>query len=576
MKFDKDIVIGIAICAVLLFGWQPLCTYMGWTEDAPARTQETAPAASQSAAPAAANTPQKTGVSVTVPANPIPVPQIAVKLPDMKPVVLQNEDLALTISPEKGMVTSLELKHYKTADRKGNVILAENDIPGGGILAVAEPGVKWEVGGIPESNLDGTTYTLTRRINSPAGTFLLRQKWQLAKSGYKTEYSFTITNIGLLPLELKGLTVSGGMLPPWSFISGDKERRPAHVLDFRTASGSYDDIKADKSDAKFFLRPEPSVDWSAVSNKYFCMILHSGAPYTLLQGRSYIAENVPAIMAGAEFGPFVMAPAEAFTKDFRLYSGPKIIDNLVAFNETARPVMHLAWGPLDYLARLLLWILNWFHSWTGSYGISIILLTLLVRTLFYPVTARANVSMRKMQAVQPKLTALRAQYKDNPQMLNTKMMELYRAEGVNPLGGCLPIILQIPVFFALYETLDCAVELRQASFLWCRDLAAADTVCTIPLGFFDLPINPLVIAMTVLMVIQQRMTPMSMDPMQKKMMMFMPIVMLIFLYDLPSGLTLYWTVSNFFSIIQMRLQQRDRSIPVAAPTSAAATPKKGK
>ena len=160
------------------------------------------------------------------------------------------------------------------------------------------------------------------------------------------------------------------------------------------------------------------------------------------------------------------------------------------------------------------------------------------------------------------VAALREKYKDNPQLLNSKMMELYREEKVNPFGGCLPILLQIPVFFALYATLDGAVQLRQVSFLWAKDLAAADTVAKIPLYFYDLPINPLVLMMTALMMIQQRMTPMAMDPMQKKMMLMMPVVMLIFLYDLPSGLTLYWTVSNFFSIIQLKLQQKAH--PVAA------------
>lgn len=121
------------------------------------------------------------------------------------------------------------------------------------------------------------------------------------------------------------------------------------------------------------------------------------------------------------------------------------------------------------------------------------------------------------------------------------------------------------MFFALYATLDGAVELRQVSFLWAKDLAAADTVLTIPLYFFNLPINPLVLIMTGLMVVQQHMTPMSLDPMQKKMMLAMPIIMLLFLYDLPSGLTLYWSVSNFFSIIQMRLQRRHYNDQGATP-----------
>ncbi|MBO5990309.1 MAG: membrane protein insertase YidC, partial [Lentisphaeria bacterium] len=253
---------------------------------------------------------------------------------------------------------------------------------------------------------------------------------------------------------------------------------------------------------------------------------------------------------------FELAPGEIKGFNFKSYNGPKIISQLDAFNPTTSKVMHLSWGPMDYLARLLLWILVKFNDVLHSYGWSIICLTIVVRLLFYPVTAKANASMKKMQQVQQQLTALREKYKDNPQLLNTKMMELYRQEGVNPFGGCLPILLQIPVFFALYATLDGAVELRQVAFWWCKDLAAADTVAKIPLYFFDLPINPLVLAMTLLMAIQQRMTPMSGDPMQKKMMMMMPGIMLIFLYDLPSGLTLYWTVSNLFSIVQLMLQQR--------------------
>ena len=175
--------------------------------------------------------------------------------------------------------------------------------------------------------------------------------------------------------------------------------------------------------------------------------------------------------------------------------------------------------------------------------------------------------MKKMSKVQPQIQELRAKYKDNPQMLNTKMMELYRKEGVNPMGGCLPILLQIPVFFALYATLDGAVELRQVPFWWSADLAAPDTVAHI----FGLPINPLVLAMTLLMVVQQRLTPSAMDPMQQKMMMIMPIVMLFFLYNLPSGLTLYWTVSQIFSILQMLLQKHYNT---AAPDAKAGSAQK--
>jgi YidC/Oxa1 family membrane protein insertase len=151
--------------------------------------------------------------------------------------------------------------------------------------------------------------------------------------------------------------------------------------------------------------------------------------------------------------------------------------------------------------------------------------------------------------------------------MNAKMMELYRTEGVNPFGGCLPLLLQLPVFIALYTTLDGAVELRQVPFWWSPDLSGPDTIFTIPLHFFSLPVNPLVIIMTVLMVIQQHITPMGGDPMQKKMMMWMPVVMLLLFYDLPSGLTLYWSVSNIFSIIQLLIQKRN-SDKAASPETA--------
>ena len=174
--------------------------------------------------------------------------------------------------------------------------------------------------------------------------------------------------------------------------------------------------------------------------------------------------------------------------------------------------------------------------------------------------------MKKMQVIQPLIKELREKYKNEPQILQAKTMELYREHKVNPVGGCLPILLQIPVFFALYRVLEGAVQLRQVPFLWSPDLAGPDTVAV----FFSVPINPLVLAMTGLMVLQQHITPTAMDPMQKKMMMFMPIVMLFFFYNLPSGLTLYWTVSQIFSIAQLYFQNRTKATAVVAGNGAAA------
>lgn len=550
MKFDKDIIVGIIICAAVLFGWDPLCKYMGWTsEPVPATPVQTAPAVEKTApaTPVAAAPEKKAAVKTTV------------KLPA---VILANKDLSYKISPVTGSVDSITLADYKNAAQTGPVVLEKISPNARGAFSLSGS-MSWELENILFSRKTGNKYVLSRRMKDATGQiFIVTQTWELAEKGYAAKYTVNFANPGKNAVNIADTVLCGGELPPWGIVSGDKVRIPSHRMDYMTSEGAFGDIKADKKDSKFFLTPAPAVKWVALDNKYFAAILQSKTPFILNQRREYLndgKDNYPVIASGAWLGSIRLAPGESKSFDFNYYSGPKIIADLDAFDPSTSKVMHLAWGPLDYLARLLLWLLIKFNALLGSYGWSIILLTLVVRLVFYPLTARGNASMKKMQLVQPKLKEIREKYKDNPQLMNSKMMELYRTEGVNPFGGCLPILLQIPVFFALYATLDGAVELRQVSFFWCKDLAAADTVARLPLYFFNLPINPLVLAMTALMVLQQHMTPMSMDPVQKKMMALMPIVMLFMLYDLPSGLTLYWTVSNLFSIIQLKLQQRSRS-----------------
>ena len=535
---------------------------MGWSATpAAAPAVQTSQPAAPAVAPAAVVSPvQKTEKIAAKKAKAI------VKLPA---VVLQNEKVSYKIDPAAGSVESITLLDYKNASQTAPVALDKISSSRGAFSLFGA--LPWTLESIVSSRKSGNTYVLTRRMRESTGqSFTVTQTWKLNENSYAADFSVTFTNPGKNTLNISNAVLNGCDVAPWAVVSGDKVRIPSHRMDYLTDDGDYADIKADKKDASFFVKPAPGVKWVSLSNKYFASILESATPFTLYQSREFLnngKDDYYVISAGAALGNIQLAPGKSQTFDFKYYSGPKIIADLDKFDSSTGRVMHLAWGPLDYLARLLLWLLVKFHALLGSYGWSIVLLTLVVRIVFYPLTARGNASMRKMQQVQPQLKALREKYKDNPQLMNSKMMELYRTEGVNPFGGCLPILLQIPVFFALYATLDGAVELRQVSFLWCKDLAAADTVYNIPLIFFNLPVNPLVLAMTALMVIQQHMTPMSMDPMQKKMMALMPIVMLFMLYDLPSGLTLYWTVSNFFSIIQLKLQQRSRAAAETTPAS---------
>ena len=553
MKFDKEMVIAFLLCGLLLVFWQPLCVKMGWMPDPAAAVGQAAEAAQAVAQPvqtpaASSAEPVTEAVKTVVPAGKV-----------LPAVVLENKLISCKIQPNSGAIADITLKTFKTADRKQDIVidqLPSAKTAGGalqpGALGVFFPGGQMVLNGIVSSELsaDGKVYTLIRNVTVGVAPLQIKQVWTIGEDNV-LKMALTVTNIGKVPADLAKLTVSGGELQGWRNVSGDELRMDSHKLDYYSFKGAYEDVNTDAKDSKFF-RQADNLMWAALSNKFFISILKSAQPFSLYQARVLEpgSSELYFASAGAQFAKVQLAPGAAANWDFQLYAGPKTTA-LKAFAPDADRTMHLAWGPLDYLARLLLWVLVQLKGLCGSYGWSIIIMTIMVRLLFWPATAKANASMKKMSKVQPQIQDLRAKYKDNPQMLNTKMMELYRKEGVNPMGGCLPILLQIPVFFALYATLDGAVELRQVPFWWAADLAAPDTVAHI----FSLPINPLVLAMTLLMVVQQRLTPTAMDPMQQKMMMIMPIVMLFFLYNLPSGLTLYWTVSQIFSILQMLLQK---------------------
>ena len=396
------------------------------------------------------------------------------------------------------------------------------------------------------------------------------------EDNYLVTCKYVWSNTGSAPLALENLGVRLAGLPTVETLTGDKVSTSERMnIDFCKA-GRNSVITVDpkvKSQEKFLKKTtcEDPVAWISSSNKYFASLLFADEkkPFASLSGERVDRDAVP-FMTG-HLDAVTLAPGGSEEFVLTTYCGPKELSRIGALGSSVKKVMHISYYSwFEFLARPMLMLLNWLKSLCGSYGIAIILLTLLVRIVCWPVTQKANSSMRRMQKIQPKIKALQEKYKADPMdsrddsmrkkaELNQKMMELYRVEKVNPLGGCLPIFLQIPVFIALYSALDSAVELRNVSFLWCSDLSRPDLVGpTLP---FALPFigrvgfHPLVIAMTALMIVQQKMTPSTADASQQKMMMIIPIVMLFMFYNLPSGLTLYWTVSQIFSILQMKYGQ---------------------
>ena len=235
---------------------------------------------------------------------------------------------------------------------------------------------------------------------------------------------------------------------------------------------------------------------------------------------------------------------------YTLYIGPKEFEALNAVSPALDRAIDFGW--FHFIARPLVWLLNFSHSLTGNYGIDIILLTFLVKLGFFPLSNKSFKSMAKMRELQPQMERLREQYKENREKLNQEMMELYRRYKINPLGGCLPMVVQMPVFIGLYQALGHAIELRQAPFFgWIQDLSQPDRLGSLDLRFIEPPGIPvLTLLMGVTMLLQQAMTPASGDPAQQKMMMFMPLIFTVMFVNFPAGLVLYWLVNNILSIVQ--------------------------
>ncbi|GBE37822.1 membrane protein insertase YidC [bacterium BMS3Bbin08] len=223
--------------------------------------------------------------------------------------------------------------------------------------------------------------------------------------------------------------------------------------------------------------------------------------------------------------------------DFLLYAGPKKYDLLRTMNVGLEHIVDF--GFFSIIARPLFWLLTLFYKIIGNYGWSIILITIVVRTPFIPLINKGQKSMRKLQELQPHMAALKEQHKKDPQRMQRETMELYKKHKVNPMGGCLPMLIQLPVFFALYKILLIAIELRGAPFIWwIHDLSAKDPYYVFP------------VLMGATMILQQKMTPSGMDPKQAKMMMLMPVVFTFMFLSFPSGLVIYWLVSNLLGIVQ--------------------------
>jgi YidC/Oxa1 family membrane protein insertase len=295
------------------------------------------------------------------------------------------------------------------------------------------------------------------------------------------------------------------------------------------------------------------VRWASADSKYFTWV---AVPERLWSVTRASVSGESGVLFSVADAAATLQPGETVRGNARVFAGPKQSDLLESVGAGLENLIDYGW--FGFLAKPLVFLMKASNRVTGNYGIDIILLTILIKILFFPLSQKSMGSMRKMQELAPVLSKIKEKYKGDMNRVNQETMNLYKTYKINPLSGCLPMVAQIPVFIALYKALLVTIELRHAPFfLWIKDLSAPEYLWDIDVFGFTLPIRLLPLLMGISMMVQQKMTPStSMDPMQQKMMLLMPLVFTFMFWGFPAGLVVYWLVNNLLTIGHQWLYNR--------------------
>jgi YidC/Oxa1 family membrane protein insertase len=438
-------------------------------------------------------------------------------------------------SAQEGALKKLVLKKYKDnvgAAGKEIVLFSENN-PDRFTLATDYTGIvvpkssfsistpKLSLTGLEKKSID---FTLT----TPDG-FYLQKRFSFTGSGY----GFTLENI-VQNRSASIQDVSFQTILRNSSVKPKEEAGRFEVFGPATLSESGVSFDALADLAKAEKTYSTSVKWTGFGDKYFLNSIiskdNSISSVSMKDANGFLVQRISSPKIS-------LKPDTESTVSYNLYFGPKDLGLLKAQGERLEAVIDLGWFAI--IAKPLLHSIKLFYGYLHNYGLAIILITVILKIFFFPLTHKSYKSMKEMQKLQPKMQKLKEKFKDDRDGLNRSVMELYKTHKVNPLGGCLPMIVQIPVFFGLYKALMFSIELRHAPFyFWILDLSAKDPYYVTP------------IIMGATMFIQQKMTPTNMDPIQAKMMLALPVVFTAMFLNFPSGLVLYWLVNNILTIAQ--------------------------
>jgi YidC/Oxa1 family membrane protein insertase len=518
----------------------------------------TAPAASATATPAAPSGGVPTA-STAVPAAAVAAaaaPVGGAPAPVASRHEVSSDVLKLTFNSEGGsLIGATLLKHAsKQLGSEPLVLLAQNDthtyVAQSGLVGGAYPNHKTPMTLVPGPTqlADGQNELKLRFESADVGGVKLAKTYTLQRGSYTIGVSHEIVNTGANPVSpqlyvqfMRDGNKTDSETPFYSTFTG-----PAVY----TGAQKYQKVEFADLDSK-----KASFEKNATDG-YVAMVQHYFTSAWLPQdgtARENYVEPVPGeknlYRMGAKLAALNVAPGQTQTVETRLFVGPQLEKVL----ETTAPGLELVkdYGWLTILAKPLYWLLEKIHGFVGNWGWAIVLLVVLLKAAFYWLNASAYRSMAKMKAINPRVTEMRERLKGNPQLMQQEMMKMYREEKVNPLGGCFPILIQIPVFIALYWVLLSSVEMRNAPWMaWITDLSTKDP-------YFVLPF-----VMTLTTIIQTALNPLPPDPLQAKMMWMMPLMFSVMFFFFPAGLVLYWITNNVLTIAQQAFINNKMGVPL--------------
>ena len=518
------------------------------------------PATEASAAPAASvssSAPQSSSATPSATALPSS-PTFAVKTE-----ALRNSDVELRVSNRGGGIAEALLSNHLAEENRPVSLNAGEHVPIGAIIENPEKP------DLAEYNIVRTNDSVTLERVTPE-QLTIRKKFFFPasndkKDNFVVEMDIDLTNSGTKPLGNSGYYVSVGSAVPIH-----RSDYPTYTRLVWCVNGTAKGVDVGWFGASnglfglFGQRPERPIynenikgaEWVASSDQFFTTLI---APLTAkadaVWGRRFeidAARKQYGIEGAMHMPVFALPPGQTHSARFQIYTGPKLYHKLATLSHNEAEVMEF--GFFKIISQALLNALNTLHSVLGNYAAAIFALTVIVKAILWPIQNKANRSMRQMSALSPRMQELREKYKDDPTRMNQEVMKLYKEYGINPVGGCLPMVIQIPIFFGLFTMLRQAVELRNASFFWIHDLSQPDTVAHMPgLGW---PINILPLLMAGTSFWMTHLTPKSGDPTQQRMMMFTPIIFVVFCYNFAAALALYYTTQNLLTILQLYQNRR--------------------